>query len=261
MINYEDFVNALETRSSQQMKTASTTYAREPSPRETLFGATSSVQTNIPLATNTQLSRDAEGRWYNSSLTVQANNSSVDSTPRSNNAFETMNKFRSTLQGFHDDSHGSSLSQGRDRDRYQNNGSDVDDYSERGRDRYGDKRGDRYLRGSLSPPKVTDSSSFHSMSRTSQPVGGAAGAGHLSPIRNRQSQSQQFLAPKTSPSRVGTLLWGSHTPLSRKGEVPFIDEHTWCCAVCLYSENPSSAGQCVICDSVNHNTRQVRACF
>jgi Ca2+-binding EF-hand superfamily protein len=68
---------------------------------------------------------------------------------------------------------------------------------------------------------------------------------NLSPTRGRGS---------TSPSRVGSLMWGTDTPLDKKGKIP--SSHTtgnnWCCAVCLYVENPSNAEQCSVCDSPNY---------
>jgi hypothetical protein len=35
-----------------------------------------------------------------------------------------------------------------------------------------------------------------------------------------------------------------------------MDDGMWCCAVCLYCENPTNSPTCAICDSSNYNTRK-----
>ncbi len=59
----------------------------------------------------------------------------------------------------------------------------------------------------------------------------------------------------TSPSKVGSKMWGSHTSLDLKGVTPRVNAGLWCCAVCLYTENDVSGDKCTICDSPNYNKR------
>jgi Ca2+-binding EF-hand superfamily protein len=110
---------------------------------------------------------------------------------------------------------------------------------------------------SLSPPKVADSLSF---SR----VGGlrgnhSPGRYHRSEDVSPRSSYQRSIAhPSTSPSKVGSKMWGSHTPLAKKGNVLNAGDGNWCCAVCLYVENPLSAQTCAVCDSPNYTIRKVQ---
>lgn len=110
---------------------------------------------------------------------------------------------------------------------------------------------------SLSPPKPSDSLSF---SR------GGAVRGHGSPSRYHQSYSSEsprssfqrtIPVPKSSPSKVGSKMWGSDTPLAKKGKVVNVGEGNWCCAVCLYTENTTQASACAVCDSPNYTIRKV----
>ena len=112
----------------------------------------------------------------------------------------------------------------------------------------------------LSPPKVSDSLTF---SR----IGGLAG-GARSPTRYhrssedispRSSYQRTLSIPKSSPSKVGSKMWGSDTPLARKGKVVSVGEDLWCCAVCLYVENSIHSQTCAVCDSPNYTVRKVRS--
>jgi uncharacterized paraquat-inducible protein A len=69
--------------------------------------------------------------------------------------------------------------------------------------------------------------------------------------------SYQRTLSVTSPSKVGSKMWGSHTPLAKKGKALEMGDGHWCCAVCLYVENPSSAQTCAVCDSPNYTIRKV----
>lgn len=109
---------------------------------------------------------------------------------------------------------------------------------------------------SLSPPKPSDSLSF--------PRGATR---HGSPSRYHQSYSTEsprssfqrtIPVPKSSPSKVGSKMWGSDTPLAKKGKVVNVGEGNWCCAVCLYTENSLQASTCAVCDSPNYTIRKVR---
>ncbi len=132
----------------------------------------------------------------------------------------------------------------------------------------------------LSPPKVTDSvqlrrysqggyNSGPSSPRSSYDRGSTSGGNAMmSPARRSyndggvSSSKDLIQVPRTSPSKVGTKIWGSETPLNKKGRLPTIDDETkWCCAVCLYVENPISAERCLVCDSPNYSMRRVSSYF
>ena len=69
------------------------------------------------------------------------------------------------------------------------------------------------------------------------------------------------IAPRSPPGKVGAVMWGSDTPLANKGQPPRIDKgEKWCCAVCYYTENKSTAQQCEVCDSQNYTKNKV-SCF
>jgi hypothetical protein len=61
-----------------------------------------------------------------------------------------------------------------------------------------------------------------------------------------------------SPSKVGSMMWGHTTPLKNKGHPPIVDHEMWCCAVCLYMDNPRHSPKCQVCDSPNYGERKVR---
>jgi uncharacterized paraquat-inducible protein A len=75
----------------------------------------------------------------------------------------------------------------------------------------------------------------------------------------RSSNASAILSPRTSPSKVGSALWGRDTPLAQKGKLPFgaAVGSTWVCAVCLFTDNPHTANQCTVCDCPNYNKRKV----
>jgi uncharacterized paraquat-inducible protein A len=52
-------------------------------------------------------------------------------------------------------------------------------------------------------------------------------------------------------------MWGSDTPLAKKGKVLNVGDGNWCCAVCLYTENSLNAQVCAVCDSPNYTIRKV----
>lgn len=116
--------------------------------------------------------------------------------------------------------------------------------------------------GNLSPPKVTDSLHFPA-------ARGRGGSGSPSRyhrygsnsydegITPRTSYNSSIAAPRASPSKVGSKMWGSETPLSRKGKALKVGDDKWCCPVCLYVENPISAPVCAVCDTPNYNNRKV----
>jgi len=116
--------------------------------------------------------------------------------------------------------------------------------------------------GSLSPPRVSDSLNLPRSSRSPGRYRGAAGVSSSfegadnNSFTPRGSFSRSIPMPKASPSKVGAKMWGSDTPLPRKGTAPKVGEGNWCCAVCLYTENPMQATSCAVCDSPNYNLRK-----
>jgi len=61
----------------------------------------------------------------------------------------------------------------------------------------------------------------------------------------------------TSPVAAGVAMWGSRTPLSRRGEVQHSTRSSaeargmWVCAVCYYTENKAATSKCFICGARN----------
>ncbi|RYH20832.1 hypothetical protein EON65_22380 [archaeon] len=109
---------------------------------------------------------------------------------------------------------------------------------------------DSYYQQPLSPPRVTDSAAF---ARSSQRFG------NTSPTRGSGgvNLSSSLQIPRTSPSKVGSKMWGSQTPMARKGETLHVGRSKWCCPVCLYIENAISSEFCAVCDSPNYAVNKV----
>lgn len=81
-----------------------------------------------------------------------------------------------------------------------------------------------------------------------------------SSMRTPQTPSRSFSkleTPRSPPGRVGAGIWGSETPLGKKGLPPRGTEGKWCCAVCYYTENSDSTSVCEVCTSPNHNANKV----
>jgi len=66
------------------------------------------------------------------------------------------------------------------------------------------------------------------------------GSNHCSPRR-----------PRSPPCKVGVSMWGHNTPTPDKGRPLEVDHTHWCCSICYYTENPSSADKCELCDCPN----------
>jgi hypothetical protein len=98
----------------------------------------------------------------------------------------------------------------------------------------------------LSPPKPSDSINMFSARRSAPNSPG------------KRPSSPTIQAPRTSPSKIGTKMWGHETPIPQKGRSVRVDDEKWCCKVCLYVENPNSAMNCLVCDSPNYDARKVR---
>lgn len=86
------------------------------------------------------------------------------------------------------------------------------------------------------------------------------GSGYGSPGRNpRHSDGElggTFHAPRSPPSKVGSVMWGSDTPLRSKGHEVHMDSSSWVCSVCYFTENPMKAKACEICQSPNYNVQK-----
>lgn len=126
--------------------------------------------------------------------------------------------------------------------------------------------------GGLFPPKPSDSLSFRSSGALRPPLGSgrysrerdswerdtyARDGGSRSPTREvHHSGRSSPVAPRTSPSKVSSRMWGTTTSLEEKGRPPRMEDGLWCCAVCLYTENSANAAKCAICDSANYTKRK-----
>lgn len=72
------------------------------------------------------------------------------------------------------------------------------------------------------------------------------------------SSLQRPISPaRVSPARVGSMMWGKKVPKSQRGVPPSFDKQTWCCAVCMWTENEVGAPNCGICDAPNYSERKV----
>ena len=146
----------------------------------------------------------------------------------------------------------------------------LDEGSDFDRSYHRDSNNDRYesadvrdsREGYLRPPKASDSRDFGRSARTPSNRYGSASYGSTENLRNSSSYTRGGNSPKgsllpasSSPSRVGSKMWGSHTSLDLKGVAPRVEPGLWVCAVCLYTENGSSQDTCSICDSANYAKR------
>lgn len=130
-----------------------------------------------------------------------------------------------------------------------------------GKTNYGGDDDSSYNRDLL-PPKVTDSMTWNGL--------GAGRGAVVNPQQPRYRSSAESdtardsaaglrysSAGVASPSRIGSKMWGSNTPLAKKGRAPRVGDDRWCCTVCMYMENPSHAKTCGVCDSPNYAVRKV----
>jgi Ca2+-binding EF-hand superfamily protein len=170
----------------------------------------------------------------------------VDDQQRWKDAYENLNRFRSS-QGFDRGSFDRTTTSNRNDRQYP---IDLDD----------DSSAWNRTTDNLGPPKLTDS--FSASSRS--PFRYRSSSGHGDDISNPlgstsklRSSSSAVALPRSSPSKVGAKIWGSHTSLERKGQAPRVDESCWCCAVCLYVENPNNSNVCLICNSPNYSVMKV----
>lgn len=86
-------------------------------------------------------------------------------------------------------------------------------------------------------------------------LGGTSTFRQGSPLR---AKSPPISAPRSPPSKVGSVMWGNDTPLAHKGLAPtHARESHWVCGVCYFTENHQSAKKCEVCDSPNYNAQKV----
>jgi hypothetical protein len=71
--------------------------------------------------------------------------------------------------------------------------------------------------------------------------------------------SRSMEPPRSPPAKVGSIMWGSDTPLAQKGDIPRLAGATskWVCSVCYFTENQDEAQSCEVCDSPNYNNNKV----
>lgn len=131
---------------------------------------------------------------------------------------------------------------------------------------------------SFHPPRPSDSVSrlrldktstgMHSHSWEKDRSGGIATLfesprySNTSPGRHRRSGENggnlhgTFHAPRSPPSKVGSVMWGNDTPLRNKGHEIQMDSSCWVCSVCYFTENPLKAKSCEICQSPNYHVQK-----
>lgn len=80
------------------------------------------------------------------------------------------------------------------------------------------------------------------------------GSRYRSPSPSATSRRPQ--SPRSPPGKVGAAMWGSDTPLDRKGKAPALDNSHWVCAVCYYTENLKTFSKCEVCDSPNPTSQK-----
>lgn len=72
--------------------------------------------------------------------------------------------------------------------------------------------------------------------------------------------SRSMESPRSPPAKVGSIMWGSDTPLAQKGTTPYLagaGSSKWVCSVCYFTENQEEAQSCEVCDSPNYSINKV----
>ncbi|CAM9255060.1 unnamed protein product [Chrysoparadoxa australica] len=112
-----------------------------------------------------------------------------------------------------------------------------------------------------------DQDQTHTLNLDEVHMGGAAGAcgrrdwsrskPNMGETETSRALQRQGFGPRspTSPSNNGAGVWGSHTPLERKGSLSFAksisNPHDWMCPVCFFAENKQERKLCAICSAPN----------
>jgi hypothetical protein len=115
------------------------------------------------------------------------------------------------------------------------------------------------------PPKPTESMNRNRLGNISGRGSGRGIAGdysdlgasgrYTSPLRS----TSPIAAPRSPPSKVGTIMWGSDTPLSHKGVAPSHGAQShWVCGVCYFTENSNTSKKCEVCDSPDYSSQKVK---
>lgn len=63
--------------------------------------------------------------------------------------------------------------------------------------------------------------------------------------------------PRSPPGKVGAVMWGSDTPIHRKGKAPVLEHDHWVCGVCYFTENRATSKNCEMCSSPNYSEQKV----
>lgn len=101
----------------------------------------------------------------------------------------------------------------------------------------------------LTPPKLSETLPTERVSRQNR--FSSSSSSFRSPKKRYWSIDDPPRSPIRSsmpPAKVGSKMWGSHTPLQKKGRAPRLGEGKWCCKVCMYVDNEDAARKCTVCD-------------
>ena len=108
----------------------------------------------------------------------------------------------------------------------------------------------------LLPPKRLDSTSENPRYAESPRESRNSALGFSMRSSSPLSTTRSLETPRSPPRRVGASMWGSETPLGKKGLPPKSGDGKWCCAVCYYTENSPDSTVCEVCTSPNHHANK-----
>eukprot|EP01035_Chromulina_nebulosa_P017447 gene17447-22999_t len=114
---------------------------------------------------------------------------------------------------------------------------------------------DIWNRRDLTPPKITDSVN---MIGSTSPFKSYESSYNNRSANRSNNMSQSLTYPRnrnrdSSPSKIGSRVWGTSTSIENKGIIPKINDNTWVCAVCYFIDNPKSSNACTVCDAPNYS--------
>jgi len=116
--------------------------------------------------------------------------------------------------------------------------------------------------GSLLPPKPSDSvSRFQTRNSHTYNTSSSYDSGRFRSSSPTPKSRSSMEPPRSPPGKVGSIMWGSDTPLAQKGDTPHLagTSEKWVCSVCYFTENQKDSQQCEVCESPNYNNNKVRA--
>lgn len=105
--------------------------------------------------------------------------------------------------------------------------------------------------------KRGDASTRYAASWNSRSLGDSFSQSRGAPLTPGRSSTSKLETPRSPPGKVGSSMWGSQTPLGKKGKPPRPGDGKWVCAVCYYTENSESSSTCDVCASANHHHDKV----